>query len=299
MINLARLRYARATADAGGPIRLVEVGAISVMGCRVYQASAYLNDSLGMRRTPGASLGHPDGTGTNVSPDVARYVAVSEALERWCYQVVNASPDREKYGYGVDGSTNGMAAFPGLFARQARTPAFREAAERIALLRWWEGLGAARRFITDWPDVDGWELDNTVSAHRVVLVHACVSPGWHAYATAAGKTLLEAQQRASVELVRAQYSLKRWLRLRETRSKEVGPAPTLSERRRLFFAAEAGYQVFLQRCARAKAPGAPRPACVFDGEIPGPWSRYATVWRVVFQPPSDGFLKHGDDYFFW
>jgi hypothetical protein len=40
------------------------------------------------------------------------------------------------------------------------------------------------------------------------------------------------------------------------------------------------------------------PGTIFDGEIRGPWSRYANVWRVAFRPISSRFLEDGDRYFF-
>jgi hypothetical protein len=33
--------------------------------------------------------------------------------------------------------------------------------------------------------------------------------------------------------------------------------------------------------------------------VPGPWSRYADVWRVVYAPPSDRFLGTEENYFLW
>ena len=42
-----------------------------------------------------------------------------------------------------------------------------------------------------------------------------------------------------------------------------------------------------------------RPTVACDRDIPGPWADYATVWRFALRPLSDGFLRAGNDYFFW
>jgi hypothetical protein len=37
----------------------------------------------------------------------------------------------------------------------------------------------------------------------------------------------------------------------------------------------------------------------FDGEIPGPWSRWATVWRHAVVMPTDEYLNPHSNFFFW
>ena len=38
---------------------------------------------------------------------------------------------------------------------------------------------------------------------------------------------------------------------------------------------------------------------LFDGELPGAWSKYATVWRVVPAMPSRDYLDPKSTCFFW
>jgi hypothetical protein len=73
----------------------------------------------------------------------------------------------------------------------------------------------------------------------------------------------------------------------------------LFERRSLFFAGPEGHALFLQRLHTPAETAIPCPVLTCDAEIPGPWTRYATVWRVGLQPPSRGYLEAGDCYFFW
>ena len=71
------------------------------------------------------------------------------------------------------------------------------------------------------------------------------------------------------------------------------------ERRSLFFATEAGHELFLERLRSGPHKPVAKPRLVFDGPIPGPWGKYADVWRTVYQPPSDRFLGMEENYFFW
>ena len=71
------------------------------------------------------------------------------------------------------------------------------------------------------------------------------------------------------------------------------------ERRSLFFALEEGHELFLERLRSHSSKAVPVPKPVYDGPVPGPWSRYADVWRVVYAPPSERFLSMDENYFMW
>jgi hypothetical protein len=295
MLSLAPLRYSHVTATWGGPIQRIEAGTTSVMGERLFQANAYLRDDLRGAPRDNVVYGDADGTGTSRSSSVARHIAISEALERWAHREVLRGPERDLYGFDVDKSSNGMAAFPGLLARQARQRALGEAAERFAVIAWWSGALEAHPRPSPWPGIQVWEIDNPLSSHRVVLLHAGSEDGEHAYGMAGGDTLADACQRAAGELVRAQYVLRRHI---ARHGVDVRVARHLFERRCLFFAAETGYRLFADRLRR-QAVFRAKPEVVFDGEIPGPWAEFATVWRVAVRPAAPEFLSMKDDFFFW
>ena len=67
----------------------------------------------------------------------------------------------------------------------------------------------------------------------------------------------------------------------------------------LFFALEEGHELFLERLRTRPTKALADPKLVFDGPVPGPWGRYADVWRVVYAPPSDRFLSMAENYFMW
>jgi len=295
-MNLAPFRYRNVLSRHGGPIRATECAMTTVMGQRVFQANAYLAD--GLRPVPPCNVlfGNPDGSGTAERPVVARYKAISEALERWAHHATFYSDDRARYGFDVDPSSNGMAAFPGLFGRQARRRAWGEAAERFAVIGWWDGAIDAEPATSPWPEVEAWRLENPVTSHTVVLLHALADDGVHAYGHGAGETYAEACMQAAVELARSQFVLRRHLRRRET---ESAPAVrSMLERRCLHFSTSEGYAEVGERLARRKWRSA-GPRVAFDGEIIGPWTEYTCVWRVVLVPPTDAFLDAGRSFFYW
>ncbi|RME72451.1 MAG: hypothetical protein D6781_02185 [Verrucomicrobia bacterium] len=295
-MNLAPLRYRRVLSDHGGPIETIDCGSTTVMGVRMFQANAFLQSGLRTGVTRNVVFGNPDGSGTARRQLVARHKAVSEALERWAYDVSSQGPERSRYGFDVDSSSNGMAAYPGLVGVQARWLAMAEAAERFSLIGWWSGALDAQPRGEAWPGVEVWELENPFTDHTVVLMHAMADEGVHAYAHGAAGSFQDACACAAVELSRAQWVLRRY-----TRKSRYGTPPPVKnnfECRCLHFASELGHAEFRNRL-RIRKWRQVEPRVVFDGEIVGPWSEYATVWRVALEPPSPQFLDPKTMFFFW
>ena len=124
---------------------------------------------------------------------------------------------------------------------------------------------------------------------------------YYAFAFGYGDTLENAVWRAGIELERTEDILKDYY--------EGNPEPTLREimriediimRRIVYFSTRHGLKLFLEKLKNTpKCPPKQKPKVVFDGKIPGPWSKYATVWRVVFEPPTREHLTDTHDYFFW
>ena len=137
MLSLASLRYRSVLAADGGPVQSIEAGEFPVFGRRLFQANARLKQGLVPQRRL-QIYSDADGTGTHASPMVARHIAVSEALERWAYHSTVRSERRADFGFDIDESSNGMAAFPGFSRAPARRGAVLEAVERFCLLNWWE-----------------------------------------------------------------------------------------------------------------------------------------------------------------
>jgi hypothetical protein len=71
------------------------------------------------------------------------------------------------------------------------------------------------------------------------------------------------------------------------------------ERRCLHFASPEGHAEFLEKIKRGPTKPATEWTPVFDGEIPGPWSKYTTVWRTAVRMPTADFLDRRLNFFFW
>jgi hypothetical protein len=299
MINLASFRYRKILAEAGGPVERLAMVDTTVLGVRKFQANAYLRPDLIAWKSAGNVFGEAAGTGTADSPMEARFKAISEAVERWAHMAVLTSDDRGRFGFDVDPSSNGMAAFPGLWRRQARAAAEMEAAERFNVLSWWEGRLPAREMDTRWPGVRAAVLASGAPGVTVILFRRAPN-GHFAYGHAAGRDFDSACLRAAVELERHEYVVQRFLLAHAGVAKgELSATAHPMERRSLFFAHPEGHELFLERLRSTPRQVRAEPKLVFDDFVPGEWTRYADVWRVVYAPPSERFLGADEQYFFW
>jgi hypothetical protein len=286
-------------AEQGGPIARLAVCDTSVLGVRQFQANAFLRPDLIAWRSAGELFSDAAGTGTADSPMVARHKAISEAIERWAHMAVVTSSDRDRYGFAVDPSSNGMAAFPGIWKRQARPAAFWEAVERFNVLSWWDGRLDATETETRWPGVRGVVVQGGTPGATVILHRRSVH-GHHAYGHAAGPDFATACDRAAMELERHDFVVQQYLLVHAGGA--VGSMPSTAhaiERRSVFFALPEGHALFLKRLRTKPTLPPTTPRLVFDGLVPGVWSKYADVWRVVYEPPSARFLSNDGRYFFW
>ena len=296
MISLAPIRYAKVMREQGGPIDRLEHAYGSVWGKTRVQAVAYLRAELVPKAFVQERVSdQPDGAGTHKTQQVACHMAISEALERWAVYHCRRPENRDAAGMDLDGSSNGFAAFPGAFKRQARAAAFRESIERHCLISWWEGLLGHRSLPDPLAGVTAIKLDNPFSRHEVALIWTEVH-GRYAYAFGAGSNQAHAIQRALCELDRT-------MRLLEvlTPEKMSGHqrAGDVFERRIAFFASESGRRRFSKRLGALKVGASPKMNLLFDAAVEGPWNRYASVWRTVIEAPSRAYLSDAEDYFFW
>ncbi len=126
--------------------------------------------------------------------------------------------------------------------------------------------------------------------------------GTYAYGHAAAVTFSHACEKALIEMCRHQMAVSLWRKGRALTGCEIDRDDLgLFERRALHFSTPAGFSEFWERAESSKAFSsvAPEPAILFDGEIFGPWSRYATVWRVLLKHGTGRFLEDNYRYFFW
>jgi hypothetical protein len=216
-------------------------------------------------------------------------------MERWAFHATVKSDRAEDFAFDVDPSTCGMSAFPGLRRRNARRNAVLEAVERYSLMSWWEGAAGGRLFDTDWPGVSAVAIDGPFGG-VTVIVWARTEWGGYVYGHAAEENISAACEHAISELARHEWIMRAsWI------GRVAGETPAVSnlfERRCVFFASDEGHEIFQQRLAQKAHRAMPQPDILCDSHIPGPWDDYATVWRFALRPPSDGYLRGGDRYFF-
>jgi hypothetical protein len=292
-LSLAAVRYRSVFAADGGPIERVTTSRCSILGREQLQANAYLQPELAAGKPSHAIYGQADGTGSAESSSIACHMAISEALERWAFLATNRSKDAARYGFDIDRSSNGMAAFPGLFRSAAARRARMEALERYAVIAWWDGRFDAEVRPAPFPGVDLVRIKHNAGQGEVVILVQKTRAGV-SFGHAAGSTVAGAALRAAVELARSDFVI--------TAHRAKGAlvqAANFLERRALHFSTETGYAQFKERLARPADRPAPSWNPVFDGEIVGPWSRWATVWRCAVALPTAAYLDPKSDFFFW
>jgi hypothetical protein len=293
MLSLAALRYRDVFVEDGGPIERVLTGDFNILGQPQKQANAFLKPELTAGKSPYAIYGQADGTGSAGSTAIACHMAISEALERWAFLAMHNRPEGRRYGFDVDRSSNGMAAFPGMFHAQAASRARMEALERFALIAWWDGRLPAEKMCSPFPGVDLVRIHHNVGAGEVVVLVQRSRAGV-AYGHAAAGTVRAAACKAAVELARADFVL-----VAHRAKGALVQAANFFERRALHFSTDEGYAEFERRLETRPDRPAPRWATAFDGAIPGPWSRWATVWRHAVAMPTDEYLNPHSNFFFW
>lgn len=272
IFNLAPFKYRRVLEKNGGPIGKIDFYQKEIRtGEYGFEVSAcLLGEYLHPLRKGSFGTGESDGLGSHQSKAIATHKAVSEALERWAYYATVDSGEKEKYGFHIDQTTTGMAAYPGLFKTEVRHIAYAEALERYALESWWEGELPARRKIYK-KGIEAFEIMsfNSYKSTAVLWTH-CPFRGDCAYGFASGADFEEACLKAEVELFR---------------NLELLQKDALYQERLKFLSTIEGHQKFLETLAQSEnlhsVPRAPK--LLVDQEIIGPWSKYTTVWRCLLE----------------
>jgi len=294
MLNLSTLTYRNIYESDNGPISELSIKEIStIAGEKYFEAYAHLNSNLLCEASSNRIYGNSTGTGSSKTKQVACYKAISEALERWAFFASTNDSTKSIYGFDVDPSSNGMAAFSSFLKLDARKSSEAEAIERWALAAWWEGELAHRSIdlsLNTDKEIRCIEILSGFSKFKsVVVFYHDSQTKLSCFGFAASENFNKAVRKALVELDRNYRVL--------SSEKNINSQLSTQEQRLSYFATSEGYSLFSDRVNHVVKAKNNWPEPILSREIKGEWSKYATVWRTVFRPVSDRQFGDEIDYF--
>lgn len=286
MLNLAPLYYLNIMREDGGPIEEVNSSRANIdFQNEGYKTLVRLSPNYTFSTTSLKVYSDWDGTGSDKYLKISFFKAVSEALERWAFYESYKTP---QYGFDFDKTTNGMAAFPSPLKFVARKNALMEAFERWTLIHWWKGfISLKERKILD--GVESFSYQDPKLNLAFVLHHKKCPNGMHSYGFAGGSSVAGASNRAVIELKR-NYDL--------LSSITIGiEVSNVIERRLFYFSSLEGHKLFNEK-VRQTIGTSVTPKLIVNTEIKGPWTKYAKVWRCLFEPTVEDDPKRDDIFLF-
>ncbi|MEK7721871.1 MAG: hypothetical protein AAB359_05730, partial [Elusimicrobiota bacterium] len=281
-LNLSPFKYRNIFSKDGGPIDRLNVSLLEQPGkTQEFEAVAFLLPDIVPQWHKNSTIycgGH--GGGTHHMRNIACYIAMSEALERWAYFGPSFGEQQILFGFDVEPSTSGMAAFPGLTKRPARVRANWEAVERWSLLEWWYGRLPAVLSPGSGRAAGALYISQPLKDCCAVIIWATLASGSMAYGFAAADTPETALHKASIEKARNTTALTRFFNKELFLSQDFiadGQYP-IYDRRLIFFASPPGGDMFWDRAISSSDLNITPviPPKLIDTEIKGPWSKYAT-----------------------
>lgn len=298
--SLAAYKYKKILKDFGGPVKDITIVEKEVRkGEMGFEASAYLDDSVMTLPKEKKLIKKAHGVGTSHLKKMAVYRAFSEVLERWAYwQTISSHPD--SCGFDVDHSYSGIAAFPGVTKFEAKKFSFFEAVERWALREWWQGNLRINEFrYKSELGLNGIEILTPFPGTKVAIIfRESGEYKFVSYGFAAHRTLTGAAQKAEIEEHRNYKLLEDFYKNREIPKDKI---LNLYERRFLYFSGPEGFNRFLNRARKTSnvVIRLKKPKLLVNEEIKGPWSKYTTVWRTLFQLSSDFYNPEELGFFYF
>ncbi len=295
MLNIAALKYANVLSARGGPICTLYSKSKKI-GSEVngYESYASVSKEICEIEIKNRIYGKFHGTGSDRFRYIAQYKAISEALERWAFEESLTGIRKRKYGFDVEPTTTGMAAFPGYNNYVARENALYEAMERWALVNWWNGklYSQTVEIKSEHHDIQVIEVTTPWSQkiNFIILSTTCKKSRRACYGFAAHKNRSLAIQKAEVELFRNVGLLDEI----PIESKSYEMLENIYEHRLLYFSCDNGVNEFqgVVRRSQESLRSVETPKLFIDTEIVGPWSSYCYVWRCLFE---NEFTNHLSD----
>lgn len=284
-MNLAPIKYRNFfnKNKTDGPFSKIEHAIIPAI--EMYEAYVYLRENLVPEwKCKDLVFGNAIGCGNSKYLSTAYYKAISEALERWAFFQTYDSNDSSKFGFEVDPSTTGMAAFPSWSVKHVKEKSFYEAAEKWAVVNWWYNRLDHVPVVLD-QKVKIFKINLPWKNITVVILYSFNDDyRFYFYGHGASKNIKLAIDNAFIELNRSERCLIEFYKSK-INTILVEEIDSIFEKRLLYFSSpQKGHVDFLERIKRTtqKLP-ARTPRILVNEEIEGPWSQYAKVWRCLFE----------------
>jgi hypothetical protein len=235
--------------------------------------------------SPSSIYSSKDGSGTSQYKNIAVYKAISEALERWAFYEIADSKDQKEFCFDLNPSTTGMAAYPGLTAKQARENAILEAGERWALHEFWRGNLPVVEHNTNIENLHHYEIITDFKKVKISLL-SYKSDSQYLYAFAADRSLINSFEHALIELARNTRVMNKF----KKKNKSFVDFDEISDKRLVYFSSTEGHDLFKSKIQSAPKSPLTIPKLICDKELKGPWNEYTKVWRYLYAnsyPDSD------------
>ncbi len=269
-----------------GPIS--KITTIQLKSENFWQASAWIHPDLLHSLAPHSLLySSAPGCGTDASRIHSIRKAIFEAMERWAFVECMSSPDssrKSQLALDWSTSTHGMAARGVSDLKACRQHALCEALERHVLLNAWRGsISLQRDFRTQ--DTFGAQIYFDSHTYYFALIQNTYAPGRYAFGFSCRANETEALAHAKIELLRNVEAL------RISSGESSDQLRDLYEKRAYFFSTQTGYDLFRDRIAARSTSKVQsitlRSPILCDRAVPGPWSRYCRVHRIVLDETPD------------
>jgi hypothetical protein len=299
MLNTSYWNYRHLINNPNGPIEKISY-ILPKERCGFatgFEALSYLNKSLGLKDEKLYKLyGNADGSGWDINLSTAVNKSISEALERWAFLAISKN-SKYTYGFDIDSSSTGLSAYPSLIKRPARNRALNEAIERWALSYWWSNALDAEKLSINDKDVTVFKIKTPWKNRHTLVCFKEVTLKSHSfvcYGFSTDNTIQSAFVRAKVELVRNYIVLEKYYESEKT----IADLESIYEKRLVFFSTSDGFNAFKEKVnSKSKKLICDFPKLLIDAEIPGPWTKYATVWRCLLESKIQPSEPHNDFLF--
>ncbi len=277
--NLGPYTYKDFASIKDTPLKKSEIIKIENENNVYYQQNCWLIDRLKYQDTEKTFLySDCDATGSDRYAHLAVWKSYSELLERWAYHDLMNRGSKE-YGLIFDRTTTGFAALPCWPRYAARNHALSEAIERWSISNWWRGNLSASLFdYKNTANVKTVTIDISKKFGYVVISYNSFNyqnENKYFYGFAHSFNREQAYLKSLVEMERNKLVIQNFLGSNFS-------LKSISDKRLHYFSTELGYAKFLNRINNLSNCSISLPKLLIDCHIPGPWDKFATVWRCLY-----------------